>query len=77
MKEFDELIRVVKILRSPKGCPWDRAQTIDNMRGYLLEETYELIDGIDKKKTPVIREELGDVLLILVVITQMFNEKSK
>lgn len=77
MKEFDKLIDVVKILRSPKGCPWDRAQNIDNMKKYLLEEAYELIEAIDDKKTKIIKEELGDLFLILVIITQMLKEKGE
>ncbi len=77
MKEFGKLVKVVDKLRSPQGCPWDRAQTIKNMKGYLLEETYELIDGIDKGDPNIVKEELGDVFLILVVIAKMFQEKKK
>lgn len=46
MKEFDKLVEVVKLLRSPQGCPWDRAQKVSNYTRYLLEEAYELIEGI-------------------------------
>ena len=77
MKQFDELLKTIRILRSPRGCPWDRAQKVDNMKNYLLEEAYELIDGIDRKNTKVVKEELGDIFLILIVITEMFREKDK
>ncbi len=77
MKQFDKLVNTIKILRSPKGCPWDRAQRIDNMKGYLLEEVYELIDSIDKKNIADTKEELGDIFLILIVISQMFKEKGR
>jgi tetrapyrrole methylase family protein/MazG family protein len=77
MKEFDRLIKTIRILRSPRGCPWDRAQKIDNYKKYLLEEAYELIEEIDRKKIDSIEEELGDLFLILIVITEMFREKGK
>lgn len=75
MKTFDDLIKTVKILRSPGGCPWDREQTIDNYKKYLLEETYELIDEINRKKAKAIEEELGDLFLILIILSEMFREK--
>ncbi|MEI8348798.1 MAG: MazG nucleotide pyrophosphohydrolase domain-containing protein [Candidatus Omnitrophota bacterium] len=75
MKTFDDLVKTVKILRSPKGCPWDREQTIDNYKKYLLEETYELIDEINRKKTAAAEEEIGDLFLILVILSEMFREK--
>ena len=77
MREFKEFLNTIKILRSPKGCPWDRAQKVDNMKSYLLEEIYELIDGIEKSDEVTIKEELGDVLLIIIVIIEMFAEKKK
>ncbi len=77
MKEFNELLKTIKILRSPGGCPWDRAQKVDNMKTYLLEEVYELIDGINKKNAGEVKEELGDVFLILIVISLMFEDKNK
>lgn len=77
MKAFTDLINTVRILRSPQGCPWDRAQGVHDMKKYLLEETYELIDAIEKKKTKEVQEELGDIFLILVVIAFMFEENGK
>jgi tetrapyrrole methylase family protein/MazG family protein len=75
MKEFDSLVNTVRRLRSPGGCPWDRAQKVKNMENYLLEETYELIDAIDKKDLKSVKEELGDIFLILTVIAEMFRQK--
>ena len=77
MKEFNELLRVIRRLRSPGGCPWDQAQTVDDMKNYLLEEAYELVDAINSKKPVLVKEELGDVFLILTVITEMFREKKR
>lgn len=74
MKEFDKLLTIIKTLRSPQGCPWDRVQTIENMRQYLLEEVYELQDAINCRKKLSIREELGDIFLILIVLCEMFRQ---
>ncbi len=57
------LNEVVERLRAPGGCPWDREQTHSSLRPYLLEETYELLEAIDEGGTATLREELGDVLL--------------
>ncbi|MCF7874089.1 MAG: MazG family protein [Candidatus Omnitrophica bacterium] len=77
MKEFDQLVKVIRKLRSPGGCPWDRAQTIETMKKCLLEETYELIDALSDKKYKIAEEELGDVILIVIVIAEMLDEKNK
>src|ERR1019366_6830526 len=58
-----ELNEVVERLRAPGGCPWDRAQTHRSLRPYLLEETYETLEAIDSQGTATLREELGDLLL--------------
>ncbi len=60
---FLDLCRIVSILRSPKGCPWDRAQTHASLRRYLIEETYEVAEGIDEGDPVLLKEELGDLLL--------------
>jgi tetrapyrrole methylase family protein/MazG family protein len=77
MKEFDRLVKIIKLLRSPKGCPWDRAQKIHNYKKFLLEEAYELIDEINQDRPEAVKEELGDLFIILVVLAQMFDEKRK
>ena len=61
-----ELIRIVKILRSPGGCQWDRAQTHQSIRRNLLEEAYEVAEAIDERDLDHLKEELGDVLLQVV-----------
>jgi tetrapyrrole methylase family protein / MazG family protein len=77
MKQFDRLIKIIKTLRSPKGCPWDRAQKISDYERYLLEEAYELIEALRSGKSEEVREEVGDLYLILSMITEMFAEKKK
>jgi tetrapyrrole methylase family protein / MazG family protein len=57
------LIAVVRRLRSPDGCPWDREQTHASLRATLLEEAYEVLEAIDEQSMPMLREELGDLLL--------------
>lgn len=64
--KFDDLVEIMQILRAPNGCPWDAEQTHQSIRRDLLEETYELIEGIDNDDPEIMREELGDVLLQVV-----------
>ena len=59
---FDDLLALVRFLRSPEGCAWDRAQTHESVRKNLLEEAYEVAEGIDSDDAAVLREELGDFL---------------
>lgn len=63
---YEDLLRVVHILRSPGGCPWDQEQTHQSIRRDFLEEAYEAAEAIDTGDTPLLREELGDVLLQVV-----------
>ena len=77
MKEFKKLVKIVSILRSKRGCPWDRKQKLKDLESYLLEETYELLEAITKNDKKMIEEELGDMFLILVFITQILKEKKK
>jgi MazG family protein len=72
--EFSRLIDIMARLRAPDGCPWDREQTIDTLKRYVLEETYELIDAIDKHDHDSLREELGDFLFEAVFIAQLEQE---
>lgn len=60
---FDDLIKIMKILMSPQGCPWDRVQTHQSIRINAIEEAYEVVDAIDKNDKTKIIEELGDMLL--------------
>lgn len=61
-------------LRAPGGCPWDRKQTFDTIKPYLLEETYEVMDAIDERDWPGLAEELGDLLLQPVFFAEMARE---
>ncbi len=61
-------------LRAPDGCPWDREQTFDSIRPHTLEETYEVLEAIDERNWPGLREELGDLLLQVLFYAQMAAE---
>ena len=64
--EFTKLLRIMRKLRSPEGCPWDREQTLASLRKYLVEETYEVLDAIEREDWDALAEELGDVQLQIV-----------
>ena len=76
MEPFKNLLDIAEILLSPNGCPWDREQTLFTLEPYLLEETHELIEAIDKQIPEKIAEELGDVFYALIFIG-MLGEKHK
>lgn len=69
--KFDRLREVMAILRAPGGCPWDRKQTHESLREYSIEEVYELIDAIDAEDDSNIIEELGDILMHVVLHSQI------
>lgn len=73
---FDDLVKIMKLLRSPDGCPWDKEQTHKSIRQNFIEETYEAIEAIDTDDTELLKEELGDVLLQVVFHAQMESEKN-
>jgi MazG family protein len=64
-------------LRAPGGCPWDREQNFDTIKPYLLEETYEVLDAIDRRDWPHLADELGDLLLQAVFFAQMASEEGR
>jgi len=68
------LVDVVSRLRSPQGCPWDREQTHASLRATLLEEAYEVLEAIDEQSIPKLREELGDVLLQVLMQAVIADE---
>lgn len=74
MDNIEKLIKTVEKLRAPDGCPWDREQTHSTLKRYLIEETYEAIDAIDSNDPKLIMEELGDVLLQVVLHAQIASE---
>lgn len=71
------LREIIHILRGENGCPWDREQTHETLKRCLIEETYEVIDAIDKKDTDNLEEELGDVLLQVVMHAEIAEETGK
>ncbi len=71
---FLELYDIIAHLRGPHGCPWDREQTPQTMRVNLMEEAYECVEAIDENDATHLREELGDLFLILILITRMNEE---
>ena len=74
-KEFANLRRIIAELRGPNGCPWDREQTHESLKKYLLEEAYELIDAINDDDTDAIISELGDVLLQVMLHAQIGEDE--
>jgi tetrapyrrole methylase family protein/MazG family protein len=73
--EFAKLVEIMARLRAPGGCPWDRSQSREDLKTYLVEETYEVIDAIDQKNPEMLREELGDLLLQVVFHAQIAGEE--
>lgn len=71
----DDLVQLVKVLRAPNGCPWDREQTHESIKKNFIEETYEVIEAINKKDCESLKEELGDVLLQVALHSEMEREK--
>jgi MazG family protein len=71
---FARLVEIMARLRAPGGCPWDREQTFDTIKPYLLEETYEVMDSIDARDWDGLADELGDLLLQVVFFSQMAQE---
>lgn len=70
-----ELIEIMRRLRAPEGCPWDREQTLETLKTYLVEEAYEVLDAIDSGDRTSLKEELGDLLLQVVFQAQLCNEE--
>lgn len=77
MMKFDELVDIVAKLRGPHGCPWDREQTRESLKPFLVEEFYELIDAIDENDSDGIKEEMGDLLFQIVLQSQLFSEEGE
>lgn len=73
-QQFVRLLDIMARLRAPDGCPWDREQTLDTLKKYVLEETYEVLDAIDRHDHDGLREELGDFLLQAVFLAQLESE---
>src|SRR6266542_3604606 len=76
-QRFDRLVEIMARLRAPGGCPWDREQTFDSIKPYTLEETYEVMDAIDRRDFEGLAEELGDLVLQVVFFAQMASEENR
>jgi tetrapyrrole methylase family protein / MazG family protein len=75
--EFARLIEIIARLRSPDGCPWDKKQTHNTLREYLLEECYEALEALDQSDMPELCQELGDILLQIMLHSQIAAEQNE
>lgn len=76
MHTFEELVSVVALLRSENGCPWDREQTFESLKKCLFDESEEVFEAVDNKDMENLCEELGDVLLQVLMYSQIAAEKN-
>jgi MazG family protein len=74
-EKFERLVAIMARLRAPGGCPWDREQTFESIKKYTLEETYEVLDAIDRKDWDELRTELGDFMLQAVFYAEIAAEQ--
>jgi len=72
---FEELIKIVEKLRSPEGCPWDRKQTRESLKPFIIEELFEFLDALDENNPVGMKEELGDLLFQIVLQAQLSKEE--
>tara|TARA_Y100001970_G_scaffold66365_1_gene84763 strand:+ start:4077 stop:4832 length:756 start_codon:yes stop_codon:yes gene_type:complete len=77
MSKLDKLREIVKKLRSPEGCDWDKEQTHESLTPYLLEEVYEVIEAIENKDYDLLKEELGDLLLHVIFQADLAEDDNK
>lgn len=75
--EFARLAGIMARLRGPQGCPWDREQTLESLRGFVLEETYEVLDAIDRADHDALRGEIGDLLFEGVFLAQIESDEGR
>jgi nucleoside triphosphate diphosphatase len=74
-RSFDDLVALMTRLRGPEGCPWDRKQTLESLKPFIVEESYEVVDAIDKNDRAALAEELGDFLLQAVFVAEIAREE--
>jgi MazG family protein len=74
-RSFDELVQLMTRLRGPDGCPWDRKQTLPSLKPFIIEESYEVVDAIDRDDRAGLCEELGDFLLQAVFVAEVTREE--
>lgn len=77
MKEIDELIEITARLRSKNGCNWDKKQTYESLKEFIIEEAYEVVDAVESKNFEHVKEELGDLLFNIVFYAQIASEDEK
>lgn len=77
IKEFAELVEIIARLRGPDGCPWDRKQTHSSLKEFLLAETYEVLEALDLEDAKMLRQELGDLLLQIVLHTRIAEDNNE
>src|SRR5436190_2181599 len=75
--QFERLLEIMRRLREPGGCPWDREQTRASLKPFLVEETYEVLEAIESGEAEALREELGDLLLQVVFHAQIAAERGE
>ncbi|MDH3973658.1 MAG: nucleoside triphosphate pyrophosphohydrolase [Deltaproteobacteria bacterium] len=73
-KGFEGLVKIMKRLRGPDGCPWDREQSKESLKPYVIEEAYEVVEAIDEGDISELKEELGDLLLQVVFLSELSDE---
>jgi MazG family protein len=76
-RRLDRLVDIMRTLRGPDGCPWDREQTLRSLRPFVLEETYELLDALDRGDHAALCEELGDFLFEAVFLARIAEEEGR
>ena len=74
-RSFEELVGLMLTLRGPNGCPWDRKQTLASLKPFIIEESYEVVDAIDRDDRQALQEEVGDFLLQAVFIAEITREE--
>ncbi|MFO7764961.1 MAG: MazG family protein [Pelovirga sp.] len=77
LHELSRLADIMATLRSPQGCPWDQQQSAESLKPYILEEAYELLEAIDSGNHQEICDELGDLLLQVVFLAQIYSEQER
>ncbi|HWP93160.1 MAG TPA: nucleoside triphosphate pyrophosphohydrolase [Thermodesulfobacteriota bacterium] len=76
-RSFQDVVELSKYLRSPEGCPWDREQTLNTLKSFIIEEAYEVIQAIEADDTQELKEELGDLLYEIIFASQISSEEGK
>lgn len=77
MMDLQELLKIMEALRGERGCPWDKQQTRESLKPYIIEEAYELYEAIEEDDPDMIKEELGDLLFQIVFQSQISKEKGE